>query len=127
MAADLFTRLPTPKTIVLSEARPDPALENPGLNLSGTQPKRGSFPIWVTGTGAVIFAGGAAGLLAMSLTARSCLHGPAVEGSPTVCVPRNQVPVVQRRADIGLVTGTAAGAIALGLAVTAIVQYAASN
>jgi hypothetical protein len=127
MAAKIASVLPAPRQIVLSDARPDASTDNPALNLSEGGPKRSSFPVWLTGTGAVVFAGGAAGLLAMSTTARNCLHGAPIDGMPTVCVPQSQVAVVQRRADIGLVTGVTAGAIAVGLTITAIVQHMMSN
>lgn len=54
-------------------------------------------------------------------------NGGPVDGNPTVCVPQSQVGAVQQRADLGLITGTAAAAVAVGLTVTAIVQYLTAN
>lgn len=130
VAAKIQAALPglaAPKP-ALAEAKPDVPVANPALDLSAAPIEpRSSFPIWVTGTGAVVFAGASAGLLALGASARNCLHGGPVEGHPTVCVPHSRVAGVQQQADIGLITGTAAAAVAVGLTITAIVQYAASK
>jgi hypothetical protein len=125
----IFAALPPPRPIALTEMTLDPQpAENPALNLSAPPtPPRSSFPIWVTGTGAVVFAGTSAALLAVGASARNCLHGPPVDGRPTVCVPQSEVAGVQQRADVGLVTGAAAAAVAVGLTITAIVQHVIAN
>ncbi len=84
---------------------------------------RSMAPVWITGIGAVAFAGTAAGLLAMGASARACLNGPPVNGSPTVCVPASQAAAVGQRADVGATAGTVVGSIALGLAATTIVEW----
>jgi len=126
LAAELFAILPAPRPVAM--ARVEPKVENPALDLTApaVQP-RSSFPIWVTGTGAVVFAGASAGLLAVGASARNCLHGSPINGRPTVCVPQAQAASMQQRADLGVVTGTAAAAVAIGLTVTAIVQHLIAN
>lgn len=80
-------------------------------------------PIFLTGGGAVVLAGAATALFAVGRSAAACLDGPAVNGVPTVCVPRAQAAEVQQRASVGLSTAAVAGAAALGLAVTSVVLW----
>lgn len=124
LAQKVAAVLPTLQTLVLSDAKP--TLQNPALDLAARSEPKG-FPIWATGAGAVVFAGASAGLLSLGVSARNCLHERTPLGAPSVCVPQGQVAGVQRNADVGLITGTAAAAIAVGLTITAIVQYASSN
>lgn len=129
LVAKVLSSLPPPQpdkplVVALDGApAPDP---RPDLTHPAAQAPS-AVPIWLTGSGAVVFAGASAALLAVGVSARSCLNGPPVMGNPTVCVPQTQANGVQRQADIGLVTGIAAGAVAIGLTVTAIIQYATSK
>lgn len=115
--------LPKPKPIVLvadEPLRPPPPI---ALTAEPPPPAKSAVPIWATGTGAIVMAGAGATLLGMSVSARGCLSGPPVEGHPTVCVPQAQARAMQQQADVTAVVGTAAGAVAVGLAVTALIQH----
>ena len=121
--------LPGPKKIVIAQT---PALlpreETPGspikLTLAPVVAERGSMaPVWITGAGAVVFAGTSAGLFAMGASARACLNGPPIGTTPTVCVPQSQATRMAQRADIGATTGTIAAGIAVGLVATTIVEW----
>jgi hypothetical protein len=131
LARKLSAMMPSPKPIVISpEPLPPSSKLLPGesgrpLEAVAVVPAQGRSmaPVWVTGIGAVVFASASAGLFGMAVSARSCLNGPPVNGSPTVCVPQTQAQAMASRADVGATTGTIAATIAAGLAVATVVEY----
>ena len=122
--------LPAPVAVADAKQHPAPTLvpgpgepAKPELIASPAAPGRSMAPVWITGAGAVVFAGVSAGLLAMGVSARDCLNGAPVMGVPTVCVAQSDATRVAQRADIGATTGGAAAGIAVGLAVTTLIEY----
>lgn len=124
LAAKLKLRAPAPAPSdapVAAAPLPAPAAPPPSALAEAPPPRRGPGPAIAAGGGALALAGAAVGFFAMGLDARSCLQGPPVNGSPTVCVPQSQVGAKQAQADTGLVLGSVASALATGAAVTALV------